>query len=143
MQFQVPQFIDVEDKIFGPLTFKQFIYVLGGGGAAFVIYKIIPNLYLALIVASPIVGLALALAFFKYNDRPFILMLESMFRYYAASRLFLWKKTPPRSSSTGLGTGSTGQTENVVGLPSFNPRITAGKLKDIAWTLDVHETIKK
>ena len=30
MQYQVPQFIEVEDKIFGPLTFKQLVYVVGG-----------------------------------------------------------------------------------------------------------------
>jgi hypothetical protein len=29
MQFRVPQFIDIEDKLFGPLTFKQFIYLAG------------------------------------------------------------------------------------------------------------------
>lgn len=137
MQFQVPQFIDVEDKIFGPLTFKQFIYVLGAGGATFVVYKIIPNFYLALLVASPIVIIALLLAFYKFNDRPFILMLESMFKYYASSRLFLWKKTPPKTSTT------PSPTESVIGLPSFNPRVTSEKLKDISWTLDIHETITK
>jgi hypothetical protein len=137
MQFQVPQFIDVEDKIFGPLTFKQFIYLLGAGGATFVVYKLIPNFYLAIFVASPIVILALLLAFYKFNDRSFILFLESMFRYYASSRLFLWKKTPPRTSQP------SNTAENVVGLPSFNPRVSAGKLKDISWTLDIHETIAK
>jgi hypothetical protein len=137
LQFQVPQFIDVEDKIFGPLTFKQFIYLLGAGGATFVIYKLIPNFYLAIFVASPIVILALLLAFYKFNDRSFILMLESMFRYYASSRLFLWKKTP-----TKIRPGAQAN-ENIVGLPSFNPRVTSGKLKDISWTLDVHETIAK
>ncbi|MFM2424198.1 MAG: hypothetical protein RLZZ70_589, partial [Candidatus Parcubacteria bacterium] len=30
MQFEVPQFIEIEDKIFGPLTWKQFLYVGGG-----------------------------------------------------------------------------------------------------------------
>lgn len=139
MQFQVPQFIDVEDKIFGPLTFKQFIYLIGAGGATFIIYKIIPNFFLALLVAAPIDILALLLAFYKFNDRSFILMLEAMFKYYASSRLFLWKKTPPKS-----GTGQpTSTTENVVGLPSFNPRVSSGKLKDISWTLDIHETIAK
>ncbi len=144
MQFQVPQFIDVEDKLFGPLTFKQFIYVLGAGGAAFIIYKLIPNVYLALLVAAPIVGLALLLAFYKFNDRPFILMLESAFKYYAASRIFLWKKTP-RLGSLDTTRDKSGQApgENVIGLPTFNPRMTSGKLKDIAWTLDVHETITK
>ncbi len=32
MRFEVPQFIDVEDKIFGPFTFKQFLYLAGGAG---------------------------------------------------------------------------------------------------------------
>ena len=42
MQFQVPQFIEIEDKIFGPLTFKQFIYLAGGGGLCFLLYTILP-----------------------------------------------------------------------------------------------------
>ena len=42
MRFQVPQFIEVEDKIFGPLTLKQFIYVFGGGGLCFVFYTFLP-----------------------------------------------------------------------------------------------------
>ncbi len=138
MQFQVPQFIDIEDKIFGPLTFKQFVYILGGAGGAFVIYKLIPNLYLALFIASPIIILALALAFYKYNDRPFVLMLESVFKYYMASRIFLWKKTPPKAAPATVN-----PTDKVIGLPAFNPRVTAGKLKDISWTLDVHENLPK
>jgi len=32
MRFEVPQFIEVEDKIFGPFTWKQFIYLMGGEG---------------------------------------------------------------------------------------------------------------
>ena len=42
MQFQVPQFIEIEDKIFGPLTFKQFIYLAGGVGASIVLWLYIP-----------------------------------------------------------------------------------------------------
>ncbi len=139
MQFQVPQFIDVEDKIFGPLTFRQFIYVLGGGGAAFIIYKLIPNIYLAFLVGSPIVILALALAFYKFNDRPFILVVESAFRYYMASRLFLWKKIPPKK----VAGSPSGNEENVVGLPAFGTRMTTDKIKDLSWSLDVHEKITK
>ena len=59
MQFQVPQFIEVEDKIFGPLTFKQFIYMGGGLSTAYVFWHLLP-IYIAapLILAS--VGLAAA-----------------------------------------------------------------------------------
>ena len=138
MQFQVPQFIDIEDKIFGPLTFKQFIYVLGGGGAAFVIYKVIPNFTIAMIVAAPIVIFALALSFYKVNQRPFILILESAIRYYLSSKLFLWQKKSVKSGPTETNES------NVIGVPNaINPQLVSGKLKDLSWSLDVHEKISK
>ena len=43
MRFQVPQFIEVEDKIFGPLTFKQFVYVTGGVGLAVILFLFLPR----------------------------------------------------------------------------------------------------
>ena len=39
MQFKVPQFLDIEDKIFGPFTFREFIYLAGAAGLCFVFYK--------------------------------------------------------------------------------------------------------
>ena len=38
MRFEVPQFIEIEDKIFGPFTWKQFVYLAGGVGLAAVIF---------------------------------------------------------------------------------------------------------
>jgi len=31
MQFNVPQFIETEDKLIGPFTLKQFLYLAAGG----------------------------------------------------------------------------------------------------------------
>ena len=42
MQFHIPQYIDIEDKLFGPLTLKQAVYVAGGLGGAYLAYRIIP-----------------------------------------------------------------------------------------------------
>ena len=36
MQFQVPQFIEIEDKIIGPFTGRQFAFLLGGFGGGFI-----------------------------------------------------------------------------------------------------------
>ncbi len=47
MQFHIPQYIDIEDKLFGPLTLKQAIYVLGGGGGIYLMYRIIPSIFFA------------------------------------------------------------------------------------------------
>jgi uncharacterized protein involved in cysteine biosynthesis len=76
MQFKVPQFIDIEDKIFGPLTWKQFAYTLGGAGIVYLIFKVIPSTIVAGIVSIPIGGFFLALAFVKYNNKNFIDILQ-------------------------------------------------------------------
>ena len=75
MRFQVPQFIEVEDKVVGPLTLKQFMYLAGGAGMAFVAYRFLP-LFIAIFVIPAIAGLSLALAFYKVNNKPFVDLLE-------------------------------------------------------------------
>jgi hypothetical protein len=42
MHYQVPQFIEIEDKIFGPLTLKQFIYLAGGVGLCLIFFSLLP-----------------------------------------------------------------------------------------------------
>jgi len=130
MQFQVPQFIDIEDKIFGPLTFKQFVYLAGGAGLSFVLYSFLP-----LIVALPLIAaaaaLSLALAFYKYNEKPFIFFLESFFRYITSGRLYVWKKEPKKIEPT---------TQLKSAEPAlYVPKLSDSKLKDLSWSLDVTE----
>ncbi|PIQ67093.1 MAG: hypothetical protein COV95_00585, partial [Candidatus Zambryskibacteria bacterium CG11_big_fil_rev_8_21_14_0_20_40_24] len=72
MRFQVPQYIEVEDKIFGPFTLKQFIYMAGGAGGAVAAFSLLPS-FLAILIAVPLVLLSAALTFVKINNRPFIL----------------------------------------------------------------------
>jgi len=74
MRYQVPQFIEIEDKIFGPLTFKQFVYIAGGGGICLILFTLLP-LFLVVIIGIPIMGFAVALAFFEVNGRPLIMRL--------------------------------------------------------------------
>jgi hypothetical protein len=80
MRYTVPQFIDTEDKIFILLTFKQALYLAGGIGFAMVIWRFMPSVVpgiFKLILATLPVSLGFALAFVKYNKRPFIFFLES------------------------------------------------------------------
>lgn len=131
MQFQVPQFIEVEDKIVGPLTFKQFVYLLGGAGASYILWSLFPAI-VAIIFIAPIAALALALAFFKVNGRPFIVALEKGFVYLTGGKLYLWKKQEKAIKRTVEILPSERQTISV-------PKLTEGKLKDIAWSLDIKE----
>lgn len=135
MRFQVPQFIDVEDKIFGPLTIKQFIYLAGAAGVTFVLWTLMP-LFLAVLVATPIVVLALALAFYKVNQRPFITTLESAVRYFVGHKLYIWekenKKPVPQKTAQKQKTEQT--LLNV-------PKLSESRLKDLSWSLDIKESI--
>ena len=64
MQFPVPQFTDVEDKIIGPLTIKQFGILFGVGIIVFLGFSATKNLivtvFVFLIVGVPGLGLAFA-----------------------------------------------------------------------------------
>src|SRR5579863_7552446 len=94
-QYQVPQFIEVEDKIFGPLTLKQFIYLAGGAGLSLMFFTLLP-IYLALLFIIPVMAFAASLAFFKVNGRPFIVSVEHAFGYFFGTKLYLWKQHQSR-----------------------------------------------
>lgn len=127
MQFKVPQFIDIEDKVFGPLTFRQFGYLAGGAGFAYLAFKFLP-IYLSIIIGPALAGLALALAFFRYNEKPFIHLLESFIRFYMRSRLYLWHKQVPAKPAHTMPEGKVSPTRAT---------LTESKLKTLSWSLDV------
>lgn len=91
MRYRVPQFIEIEDKIFGPLTWKQFLYVGGGFGMAVALFFAAP-FWLFVIVGLPIAGLAGALAFYPMYGRPFSIFLESAFNYIMSERKYFWNQ---------------------------------------------------
>jgi hypothetical protein len=91
MQFEVPQFIEVEDKIFGPLTWRQFLYLGGGVGMAIVLFLTLPFIFFVLF-GLPLALLAGALAFYPVNNRPFSFFLEAIMNYVSGQRLYLWRR---------------------------------------------------
>ncbi len=106
MRFEVPQFIEIEDKIFGPFTWKQFVYLLGGAGAIFMLFVWLPFI-IFVVAAAPIVALTAGLAFYKVNNRPFAAILESFVTYFMNARLYLWKKQEQKVVPTGGGAPQT------------------------------------
>lgn len=135
-QFQVPQFIEVEDKIFGPLTLKQFLYVLGGGSIIFLLYVFLP-FWLTFILGIPVGAFFLALAFYTINGQPFIKVLEAALSHYSKARLYIWRKREPRTPSV-LTSSTLG-----VKKPLALPKLTESKLKELAWSLDIQEKLQR
>lgn len=136
MRFQVPQFIEIEDKIFGPLTLKQFIYLAGGGGAVFILYALFP-LFLTIILGIPVALFALALAFYQMHGQPFIKVVENALRYITSSRLYLWKKTEIKKKPAFQTPEE--KAESLMHMPEMSKN----KLEDLSWSLDIKEKINR
>lgn len=133
MRFQVPQFIEVEDKIFGPLTFKQFIYLAGGAGFSAILFIFLPR-FLAIILSLPIAALAGALAFYKVNEKPFINVLEAFVKYSLTNKLYIWKKGDRKPESRIKNQESGRPIEQI-----YVPKLSESKLKQLTWELDIKE----
>jgi len=137
MQFQVPQFIEVEDKIFGPLTLKQFIYLAGTAGLAFVVYSLISKVstLIGIVLALPIIAFGLALAFYKFNEKPLLNIIESATKFYISEKLYIWKKKEEARSMETIRAA-----QEIIN-PNFSvPKLSDSKLKDLTWSLDIKQS---
>jgi hypothetical protein len=131
VRYQVPQYLEVEDRIFGPFTLRQFLFAAGGLGGAYALWSLLPfpiGAILGLLVGA----FGAALGFGKVNGRPFLVMIESMVAYGFAKKLYLWKKVPKPVS----------QAAEVAAQPASTvPRLSDSKLKELAWGLDINENL--
>jgi predicted permease len=89
LQFKVPQNIDMQDKILGPLTMVQFIYAVIGGGICYAIYSTIPQPF-SYVLVLPIALFVLALIFLKINERPFLDFLVSLAYFMTTPKSRMW-----------------------------------------------------
>jgi hypothetical protein len=132
MQYQVPQFIEIEDKIFGPLTLKQFLYLAGGAGICLILFTLLP-LFIAVILGIPVMAFAAALAFYEVNGRPLIVAVEHAFGYVLGGKLYLWKQHQPQAPKEKEAPTASAQSQMPV------PKLSESKLKDLAWSLNTKD----
>lgn len=136
MEYQVPQFIEVEDKIVGPLTLRQFIYVAGAGGLCIVFFVYLPILF-AFLASIPVVAFAAALTFYKVNGKSFIEIVEAGFNYYMGAKFFLWKHERPGAGDQSAAASAAAAAETSALKAHGTPKLTRGKLSELAWSLDI------
>ena len=96
LQYKIPQDVQLEDKIIGPLTLKQLIMVAVGGGLSYGIFLIVSeHFYLGIIdyfwIGIPCL-ISLAFAFIRLNDVSFLKWLMLLFEYNHNSRRRRWDK---------------------------------------------------
>jgi hypothetical protein len=90
MQFQVPQFIDTEDKVVGPLSLRQFGY-LGVAAAISGVLLFVLQLGAWIAISIPILGTGAALAFGKVNGRPISIYARALFQNIWAPSVYVFR----------------------------------------------------
>lgn len=96
--FNVPQFIDIEDKIVGPLTAKQLGWLGAAGVIILVLYSVLDQaaFFFAAIIVLLIFG---ALAFYRPHGQPLIFFILSAFSFFTRPTLYIWKRVPGKQAS--------------------------------------------
>jgi len=90
-QFTVPQFIDVEDKIIGPVTVRQFVILLVAGLLLFLEFKF-SDIALFVVLAIPTAILFGTFAFAKINGAPFHYFVLNFVKTFRNPDLRLWRQ---------------------------------------------------
>ena len=135
MRFQVPQFINIEDKLLGPFSIKQFVYLVGGGSMIYIVFSYLPW-YLSIFIIVPVAAFTIALAFLKPNGKPFIFLVQAAVQYFLSSRLYLWRRVPKKMTPDETIQEFSKKGNDV-------PSLSDSKLKDLTWALDINQNVKR
>lgn len=90
-QFVVPQFIDVEDKVLGPITTRQFSIIMVAGLVGFIVFKL-ASFTAMLAINIPMIAAALVLAFVRINGQPFHFFLLNFVQTLKRPPIRTWNK---------------------------------------------------
>ena len=138
MQFRVPQFIDIEDKIIGPLGWKQLAYIVAGLGLVYMIFRGLSSKLLATIFSIPAISLFGALAFVRINNRDFLSISEDAIKYFFSDKIYTWQKD--KNSKDTFNSYNIKSPENNSNISNTNFTIkknTGAKLASKAFDIDV------
>jgi hypothetical protein len=91
MLFNVPQYIDVEDKIAGPLTGKQLLWMFGMGAVLLIMWGVLEK-GVFFMAAAPVVGIFSALAFYKPHGQPLIKFIVWGISFAFRPKVYIWKR---------------------------------------------------
>ncbi len=97
-QYKVPQDVEADDKLIGPFSFRQFIYLLVAAGLValcFPLFKIFP---LLIILPAPFILFLLALSLPLKKDQPMETYISAVLSYYMKPHNRLWEPGEPEST---------------------------------------------
>ena len=127
-QFVVPQFIDVEDKIFGPVTSRQFVILLVAGLILFIAFKL-ADFALFVFLLATLGGFALILAFVKINGQAFHYFILNLIQTVRRPSRRIWYKSDTKEELEEL---RKGEIVEVMEKVAEIPRLSYSRIRDLS-----------
>lgn len=142
-QITVPQFIENEDKILGPITVRQFGILFSGGVLIFVAFKMF-DFFVFIFVAVLIVALSGTLAFLKVNGRPVHFFLFNIVQTMRNPSVRVWKKDLNRTDIAAMHavqrerekTAEAAKVAKGKYAPAMKERVSEQRLSELALQVD-------
>lgn len=134
MQFSVPQFIDVEDKIVGPLTGKQTIYLILGGGILLLAFTFF-NIIFAIVISIVVAPLTLAFAFYRPKGISLSSYAGNVLEYFTTNHLYLWMRDPTMTMYKMV------QKKHIVVAEESVKHVPRSRIRDLANLLDTSAAV--
>ncbi len=131
MQFPVPQYTDVEDRIIGNVTVKQFFILLACAVVIFFSYSLTKDYYVTG-AAAVLVGIpGVIVAFMPFNGRPMYVSVVYFLNYWTGPKLFIFRK-----QAMGMQAGKVEDVPSQVPVVAVKSQDTRGRLKAIQSQLE-------
>jgi hypothetical protein len=134
-QYKVPQDVEAEDKLIGPLSLRQFIYVLIGLGWAGLMFLILRSQVIIMVIAIiPITGFFLILGFGRRKEQSFERYFLAWIKYMFVPRVRVWDKDLAQDERIKADIKSP----EVI----TNKNVQRSSLQQLALVMDTHGTMK-
>lgn len=132
-QFVVPQFIDVEAKLIGPVTARQFVITLIGGFILVGAWKLADTM-LFIIIFLFVGGGVFVFGFLKVQGRPFHYFLFNVFDTLKKPNIRVWKAIPASYENPVIEKDTT-STDDIPGMPA-SKQLTRSRLTQLSLVVD-------
>ena len=127
-QFTVPQFIDIEGKILGPLSARQFLIILSMGLTDTLLYKLL-SFWKFLLFGIPIFIIGVTFAFIRINGQPFHFFVLNMIQTFRKPQLRVWDKA---LTDAEVRTYLTGKTVVPVATEPVKAPLSRSRLQELS-----------
>ena len=140
-EYKVPQNLEVEEKIIGPFSLKQFGFLVGGVLVIYIIYLTLQgmNMSLGVILAAtaPIGVLTIAIVFVRVNEKSFLAFLAATFSFLKNPKVMKWQKASKLKDFGTMMKVTDAEKEKQKEMAKLaRGGVVKSRLNDLALTLD-------